>query len=71
MIARTLNSSSQSSLLLITRYPHVDVCLIIIIRMMHVIKLLNLLATKIQEVSNFYTEIIHFRLEALGKVVMM
>ena len=37
------------------------------IRMMQVIKLANSteFATKIRKVSNFYTEVIHFKLEAL------
>ena len=47
----------------------VGVCLItiIIIRMMEVIKLASSteFATKIRKVSNFCTEVIHFKLEAL------
>ena len=73
MIAKTLNSSSQSSLFsIIINHkipPHVGVCLItiIMIRMMQVIKLASSteFATKILKVSNFCTEVIHFKLEAL------
>ena len=65
--------SSQSSLFFILinhKIPaHVGVCLItiIMIRMMGVIKLASSkeFATKIRKVSNFYTEVIHFKLEAL------
>ena len=70
MIAKTLNSSSQSSLFFIIinhKIPaHLGVCLITII-MMLVIKLASSteFATKIWKVSNFCTEVIHFKLEAL------
>ena len=64
MIAKTLNSSSQSSLFfIITNHKipaHVGVCLITL-RMMSSTKF----ATLIRKVSNFYTEVIHFKLEAL------
>ena len=67
MIAKTLNSSSQSSLIINHKILHVGVCLITIIRMMQVIKLASSteFATKIRKVSNFCTEVIHFKLEAL------
>ena len=69
MIAKTLNSSSQSSLIINHKILHVGVCLItiIMIRMMQVIKLASSteFATKIRKVSNFCTEVIHFKLEAL------
>ena len=105
MIAKTLNSSSQSSIIINHKIPaHVGVCLttlrmmqviklasstefnsssssIIInhkipvhvgvclttLRMMQVIKLASSteFATKIRKVSNFCTEVIHFKLEAL------
>ena len=70
MIAKTLNSSSQSSLITNHKIPaHVGVCLITImmIGMMQVIKLASSteFATKIRKVSNFCTEVIHFKLEAL------
>ena len=73
MIAKTLNSSSQSSLfftIINHKIPaHVGVRLITI-RMMQVIKLASSteFATKVQKVSNFYTEVIHFKLEALGYI---
>ena len=70
MIAKIPNSSSQSSLFFIIinhKILHVGVCLITIIRMMQVIKLASSteFATKIRKVSNFCTEVIHFKLEAL------
>ena len=45
----------------------------IIIRMMEVIKLASSteFATKIQKVSNFCTEVIHFKLEALSYTVLL
>ena len=67
MIAKTLNSSSQSSIIINHKIPaHIGVCLITL-RMMQVIKLANSteFATKIRKVSNFCTEVIHFKLEAL------
>ena len=67
MIAKTLNSSSQSSIIINHKIPaHVGVCLITL-RMMQVMKLASSteFATKIQKVSNFCTEVIHFKLEAL------
>ena len=68
MIAKTLNSSSQSSLIINHKILHVGVCLITI-RMMQVIKLASSteFATKIRKVSNFCTEVIHFKLEALAE----
>ena len=67
MIAKTLNSSSQSSIIINHKIPaHVGVCLITL-RMMQVIKLASSteFATKIRKVSNFCTEVIHVKLEAL------
>ena len=69
MIAKTLNSSSQSSLFFIIinhKIPAHVVCLITI-RMMQVIKPASSteFAIKILKVSNFCTEVIHFKLEAL------
>ena len=67
MIAKTLNSSSQSSLIVNHKILHVGVCLII-----KVIKLASSteFATKIRKVSNFCTEVIHFKLEALSYLVV-
>ena len=67
MIATTLNSSSQSSIIINHKIPaHVGVCLITL-RMMQVIKLASSMefATKIRKVSNFCTEVIHFKFKAL------
>ena len=66
MIAKTLNSSSQSSLFTNHKIPaHVGMCLITL-RMMQVILASSTeFATKIPKVSNFCTEVIHFKLEAL------
>ena len=64
MIAKTLYSSSQSSIIINHKIPaHVGVCLITL--MMQVIKLASSMefATKIRKVNNFCTEVI--QLEAL------